>query len=939
MRSSTFLPKILKLLVIATLTLPGALKAAPAAGLHPGFASVHPELSGELLLGELNCVACHAAGDAVKRRLASNEAPLLGTKGLAITPQYLRKFLENPQTAKPGSTMPDVLHGLNAPEKTTAVESLVHFLVSLSNTANTAPVAADEFKIQQGRLLYHQVGCVACHAPQEPASILVARNPEVATTAPNAAHMQKLEERSGPLGDLPRKMTVETLAAFLKDPLKVRPSGRMPSLSLTDAEAHAIAMYLLRSQITTASPDGVRPKTQGVAFQYYEGDFRETAELEKQKPRASGIMPAFGIGGRSNKQFFGLRLSAVLTVPSDGSYTFYTDSDDGSRLFIGDKLVVENDTIHGPTERQGSIELKAGEHPILVTFFNGGAGAELKVSYKGPGISKREIPTTALFTYGGQPMIPLGREPFTVDSSKAARGKELFASLGCAACHSGTDLKPNAAKALADLSGKDGCLAANPPAPAPRYALNDSQRAALSQVLARKNDLARPLTPADQVTRTLTALNCYACHNRDKIGGPEAERAEYFTVVGELDLGDEGRIPPLLTRVGAKLRPEWTREVLLNKGYVRPYMATRMPQFGERNVGHLPKAFEQADSTQQDSATPENLLDAKFGRNLVGTGGFACISCHTFGPHKSLGIPALDLTLTTRRLKKDWFHRYLLDPQSLRPGTRMPSFFPEGKSSRPDILAGNSDRQIDAIWAFLSRGSDGGLPPGLVQGKMELVATTEPVIHRHFIQGAGSRAIGVGYPEKANLAFDANDLRLALIWQGSFIDAAKHRTGRGDGFVPPLGYNVVRLPPGPAFANLNSPNEKWPDPISAKADLRLHGYSLDAKRRPTFNYAFGKVVIEDTPTPEPGEVDPFFRRTLVFRTEAPVENLWFRAWSGSRIEQQGGGIFVADGKVKLRFDVPGGAAPVVRQSGNNAELLVPIKFSGNSAQLTEEIVW
>src|SRR5205814_9236950 len=150
---------------------------------------------------------------------------------------------------------------------------------------------------------------------------------------------------------------------------------------------------------------------------------------------------------------------------------------------------------------------------------------------------------------------------------------------------------------------------------------------------------------------------------------------------------------------------------LANKGTARPYMATRMPQFGAANVGKLVEAFEKADSSPltlalSPGAGEGNSLDAKYGRNLVGTGGFACISCHTFASYKSLGIPAMDLTLMTKRLKKDWFHRYVLDPQALRPGTRMPSFFPEGKSTRQDILSGNTERQINAIWAYLSRGKD-----------------------------------------------------------------------------------------------------------------------------------------------------------------------------------------------------------------------------------------
>src|SRR5207253_3334779 len=53
--------------------------------------------SGEILLGELNCVACHQAGEAIKARLASKKPPLLGDVGARATPQYLRAFLSNPQ--------------------------------------------------------------------------------------------------------------------------------------------------------------------------------------------------------------------------------------------------------------------------------------------------------------------------------------------------------------------------------------------------------------------------------------------------------------------------------------------------------------------------------------------------------------------------------------------------------------------------------------------------------------------------------------------------------------------------------------------------------------------------------------------------------------------------------------------------------------------------
>jgi hypothetical protein len=75
----------------------------------------------------------------------------------------------------------------------------------------------------------------------------------------------------------------------------------------------------------------------------------------------------------------------------------------------------------------------------------------------------------------------------------------------------------------------------------------------------------------------------------------------------------------------------------------------------------------------------------------------------------------MDMTVMARRLKPDWFRRYLPDPAGLRPGTRMPSFWPEGKAAIQNVLGGDTGRQIAAIWAFLSKGNAAETPPGLGQ--------------------------------------------------------------------------------------------------------------------------------------------------------------------------------------------------------------------------------
>ncbi len=214
------------------------------------------------------------------------------------------------------------------------------------------------------------------------------------------------------------------------------------------------------------------------------------------------------------------------------------------------------------------------------------------------------------------------------------------------------------------------------------------------------------------------------------------------------------------------------------------------------------------------------------GRFIVGSQAFNCGSCHQFKEYQAAGIQALDMTLMTKRLRRDWFHRYVVDPQAFRPGTRMPTAWPGGKSQLESIYDGDTNKQIESIWLYLSDGPNAAVPYGLGRDPIPLVAEKEAVLYRNFIQGAGPRAIGVGYPEKANLAFDANDLRLALIWQGAFIDASRHWTGRGEGFQGPLGDNVLTLPTGPTFALLENDADAWPRKRAKERGDLFRGYKL-----------------------------------------------------------------------------------------------------------------
>jgi cytochrome c553 len=409
-----------------------------------------------------------------------------------------------------------------------------------------------------------------------------------------------------------------------------------------------------------------------------------------------------------------------------------------------------------------------------------------------------------------QPVVSI-----VADKNLAIAGRKAVIAAQCAACH---ELPKDAAvKPVALKRDAVGCLDVDH-TKGPRYALSDAQRAALKLFLAKKDEAASPKLAADL---TLQALNCVACHERDGKGGPDAARKPYFQ--GDHNLGDTGRYPPPLTGVGGKLRPEWLAKVLAGENRVRPYLKTKMPQYGAATA-ELGKLLGVA-----DARTPLNFEggDDTVGRKLMGTqGGAGCITCHRWGDRPSLGIQGPDLSNIAARLQEGWLKEYLINPAAYRPGTLMPSFWPGGKSFNPTILGGDTDRQIAAIYKFAE--SANGEPEGFPQnrnGEFEIVPKDRPVVQRAFTDGVGVRAILVGFPTGVHLAYDGDKGGPGLAWKGRFFDAYLTWFSRFPTFEKPIGEQVVA----------------WPKPSG-----RFLGYRLDAKGNPTFLNEEGGVKVEET---------------------------------------------------------------------------------------------
>lgn len=901
----------------------------------PGFerfhrdADIDPAAGGRLLIAELSCTACHTLDGSAAAWVSPKPAPILDAVASRVKPQYLRRYLSDPQSVDAGTTMPHLFEGVPSALRDEQVEALVHFL---SSGGSIAEAKSDVGATRRGNRLFHTIGCAVCHGEQREEA------PQVATTIP--------------LADLGAKYSTVSLAEFLRNPHAVRPGGRMPSFDLEEEQAKDIAHFLIPGENAT-------PKAPRITYKIYRGSYSNLPDFSTLEPVAEGEADDFDIRIAGENRNYAIVFEGFLKIERAGEYWFRIGSDDGSRLLIDGDEVANHDGVHAYSTVRGAKEMKAGVYPLRLEYAQVAGEQKLTLQVEGPELpSQSAINLTYLTAEAvvSKPKVEKAKESeeaaFVLDASLVEKGRGLFASLGCASCHQvkvgeATLTSSRQAPAAASLSLEKGCLSEAPAAPAVDYGLSKKQRASIVAAFRQLPD-GKP-SEAERIDMALVQFNCYACHERNGKGGVEAERNEVFTT-SIPEMGDEGRIPPHLTGAGDKLKVEWLRQLLGKGANDRTYMRTRMPSFGSENVGFLADAFAAVDRrdevTVPEVELPEHRI-VSVGRELVGETALSCIKCHNFGEYSGTGIQAVNLQTMTRRLREDWFFRYMPDPQQYRPGTRMPSAFPNGKSVVRGILDGNANQQLASIWQYLDLGSKAPIPAGTVSSAIVLTPSDRPIVYRGFLEGVSTRAIAVGYPEKANIVFDAEQMCLAQVWHHEFIDASKHWVGRGSGAQRPAGDHLLSQVRGVPLAVLENDSTAWPGAPAKEQGWEFRGYALDAKGRPTFRYGSEVWEVEDTPQPiaakDAGSLDAVLHRSIRVAAksgETLPERLYFRAAAGGTIEKIGGNNYRIDDSFTLRFPVdPDAAMPVVRESEGKKELLVPVGGNRSSHVIEIDYEW
>lgn len=136
----------------------------------------------------------------------------------------------------------------------------------------------------------------------------------------------------------------------------------------------------------------------GLQYRVYELEKPQSVTaLRNTPPVKSGIQAAIDLKPLTRKEQAGIRFDGLIKIDADDIYTFYLSSDDGSRLEIEGKTIIDHDGLHGADTKQASIALKKGYYRIGLDFFQATGGIGLNLFYSSSRFAKMPVPAKAFF--------------------------------------------------------------------------------------------------------------------------------------------------------------------------------------------------------------------------------------------------------------------------------------------------------------------------------------------------------------------------------------------------------------------------------------------------------------------------------------------------------------------------------------------------------------
>ncbi len=237
-----------------------------------------------------------------------------------------------------------------------------------------------------------------------------------------------------------------------------------------------------------------------------------------------------------------------------------------------------------------------------------------------------------------------------------------------------------------------------------------------------------------EAERHMARLNCRTCHEIGRAPLPDVDEDGEFTGLWkQVPIGGQIRrhyasaalAPPTLDQAGEKFQYPWLFDYLKQPTQVRPWLTARMPTFDDVDdrgrevmVRYLAQRSGRPYPFARVDLAPVPAKDRDDSAWLFTK--MQCYKCHQISSMAGIVQADLapDLALGHRRLQPGWVARWLLDPQALSPGTRMPAYFPLEDDEDPTShttpftgrLGGSVKRQVDALVRLSMRF---GMDPGL----------------------------------------------------------------------------------------------------------------------------------------------------------------------------------------------------------------------------------
>ena len=140
-------------------------------------------------------------------------------------------------------------------------------------------------------------------------------------------------------------------------------------------------------------------KPGGFHYAYYEGEWDKLPDFKTLKPIKTGITDSsFSIDKFPRQNNFALLIEGWMEVKEDGYYLFGLSSDDGSKFYLGNQLILDNDGLHDSNATKSYIiPLQKGFCPIRIEYFQKDGGRDLKLVYITPSTISTKNPVPIPF--------------------------------------------------------------------------------------------------------------------------------------------------------------------------------------------------------------------------------------------------------------------------------------------------------------------------------------------------------------------------------------------------------------------------------------------------------------------------------------------------------------------------------------------------------------